>query len=260
MVLIFCIDIYNKLKIMKKREKTLNIYIANKLAEQRYLNSMLLNESEFGEKIKAFATSNIPKVKDASEVAVNKAKDGISKAYGFSVEQWNDPENQAKVKSLYEKLKDIIERITKAGWEVLSDPKKLSTLLTTLNIGSFLSIIKGVWDLIFVTSVDFSWISGVSTTVGGIFYFKLAIFLFAVRVVLGVIGGAITLGKVVSGMVGFIKDLINLFTSKKEPVAEPTTEPPEPPTGQPPVQQNNEPLQESLIRLFEMYGYEKNLI
>ena len=234
---------------MKKREKALNIYIANKLAEQRYLNSMLLNESEFVDKIKAFASSNIPKVKDASEAAVNKAKGVISNAYGFTVEKWNNPENQAKVKGLYQKLKDILEKITKAGWGVLSDPKKLSTLLTTLNIGSVLSVIKGVWDLIFASDFDINWLHfSIDATVGGIFYFKLAIFLFAVKVVLGVIGGAITLGKVVNKMVGFIKDLINLFTSKKEPDAEP------------PAQQNNEPLQESLIRLFEMYGYQKNLI
>jgi hypothetical protein len=143
----------------------------------------------------------------------------------------------------------LLEKITKAGWGVLSDPKKLSTLLTTLNIGSVLSVIKGVWDLIFASDFDINWLHfSIDATVGGIFYFKLAIFLFAVKVVLGVIGGAITLGKVVNKMVGFIKDLINLFTSKKEPDAEP------------PAQQNNEPLQESLIRLFEMYGYQKNLI
>jgi hypothetical protein len=203
----------------------------------QFLNEDKVNESEFVDNIKAFVSSYMPKVKDVSQDAINKSKDVIAKAYGFSVEQWNDPENQYKVKSFYKKLKYIFNRITKAGWEVLSDPKKLSTLLTTLKLGTVVSIIKGIWDLIFATSIDFGWFS-VNTTIGGIFYFKLAIFLFAIRVVLGVIGGVITLEKVVKNIVGFIRDLIDLFTNNnKNP------------------DQNNKPIQESLVKLFEMYGY-----
>ena len=203
----------------------------------QFLNEDKVNESEFVDNIKAFISSYMPKVKDVSENAVNKSKDVIAKAYGFSVDQWNDPENQEKVKSFYKKLKHIFNKITTAGWGVLSYHKKFSTLLSTLNLCTVVSIIKGICDLIFATSIDFGWFS-VDTTVGGIFYFKLAIFLFAIRVVLGVIGGVITLERVVKNIVGFIRDLIDLFTNNN-------TNP----------NQNNKPIQESLVKLFEMYGY-----
>ena len=44
-------------------------------------------------------------------------------------------------------------------------------------------------------------------------------------------------------MVGFIKDLIGLFTNKNQKTNEPVTN-------------TNQPMQESLMKLFEMYGYE----
>ena len=80
-------------------------------------------------------------------------------------------------------------------------------------------------------------------------FFKLALFLFAIRIVLSIIGGSITLTKTINGMTGFLKDFINLFTGKKEPNTEPQ-----------PQQQNSEPIVESIIRLFEIYSYEKILI
>jgi hypothetical protein len=231
------------MKYLKKFNESRSVDVKPFKSPERYINSILLTEGELVDNIKAFASSNIPKVKDASEEAVNNAKASIAKAYGFTVEQWNDPENKAKVKSLYEKLKEVMEKIKNAGWSILSDPKKLSTLLTTLNLGAVVSIVKGVWDLIFASSIDISFWHSPSVTIGGIFYFKLALFLFAIKVVLGIIGGAISFGKIINGMVGFIKDLIGLFTNKNQKTNEPVTN-------------TNQPMQESLMKLFEMYGYE----
>jgi hypothetical protein len=134
-----------------------------------------------------------------------------------------------------------------AGVDVIKDPKKLSALLTTLKFAQYGSLIKGVWDIIFVSDVDINvWEWDATLEVGGIFYLKLAIFLFAIRVVLGIIGGSITLQKVLSNIGGYIKNLISIFTGGSS-VSENTI-----------ISESVDDMttvEESVILLFKTYGY-----
>ena len=133
-----------------------------------------------------------------------------------------------------------------AGYEVLSNPAKLKVLLTSLNMLKYAAIIKGVWDLVMSTSLDIGFTSGVTASIGGLFYFKLAIFLFAIKIVLSIVGGAITLKKVLAGMSGFIKDFISIFTSKKNKNES--------------VMGESISIEESIKSLFITYGYNTKLI
>jgi len=247
---------------MRRIDKKVSVYRANLLAEQRYLNRAMLDEgfgTDMMEKIKGFMGKALPKIKDGSENALQQAKAGIAKTQDFAVEQWNDPENQQKLKGLYEKIKDILSKIKNAGIDILKDPKKLSALVTSLKLGALVSLAKGVWDLIFASSLDVSFMNifgageVVSTSVGGIFFFKLAIFLYALNVVLKIVGGALTIKKVITGMVDFIKGFISIFTGKG------SSEEPESGNAESAMNESMS-FEESVKLLFETYGYENSLI
>ena len=238
---------------MRRFDKKQNMKMANMLCEERHAlhkmthsTTMTIDEGITMDKIKDFLSTPIskmlPKVKDASDSTLEKVKEVIAKSQDFAVEEWNDPENKRKLESLAEKIKSILSKIKSAGVKFFSDPEKIKGLINTLQLGKYAALVKGIWDLVFASGATFGW-SGMlptaSYTIGGVFFLKLALFIFVLQIVLKILNGALSLGSILGGMKAFVKSIIDLFISKDDETK------PEPKS-----------IEESMHRLFETYGYD----
>jgi len=181
-----------------------------------------LNEVDFSD-IKAKIMEKIPTIKGGAEDVFNAISEGLSKYLGIAKEELNKPENKEKVKSVMTKLKGVLDKAMSVGKDILSDPKKLEGFISSLNLGMWGSLITGIAQAIFGSSLGITAVVTGSAAIGGIFFLKLALVLFIVKTVLSFYSGALSVKETLNNMGSFIKSIIGIFTAKsKEAVNEST--------------------------------------
>jgi len=207
---------------MRRHDKTVAMLKANMLFEQRcnnILNEELDNLDEGLKDVvkKAIKVARdtfskyIPKVKDKSDDALEKSKEAISDALGFAKDQWNDEENQKKVKDALERTKKVANGLKDASIDTLKDKGKRQALATTLGAAAVVSLVKGVWDVIF--GMDVGW-DFWNNELGSFFFIQLALFIYALKVLVKILGGAMDMASVLGNIKEYIKNMINIFTNK----------------------------------------------
>tara|TARA_R110000868_G_scaffold209966_6_gene459914 strand:- start:7273 stop:7977 length:705 start_codon:yes stop_codon:yes gene_type:complete len=172
-----------------------------------------LNEMDFSD-IKAKIMEKIPTIKGSAEDIFNAIGEGLSKYLGIAKEELQKPENKEKVKSVMTKLKGVLDKAMSVGKDILSDPKKLEGFISSLNLGMWGSLITGIAQAIFGSSLGITAVFTGSATIGGIFFLKLALVLFIIKTLLSFYSGALNVKESLNNMGSFIKSIIGIFTSK----------------------------------------------
>ncbi len=182
-----------------------------------------LNEVDFSD-IKAKIMEKIPTIKGGAEDVFNAISEGLSKYLGIAKEELNNPENKEKVKSVMTKLKGVLDKAMSVGKDILSDPKKLEGFISSLNLGMWGSLITGIAQAIFGSSLGITAVFTGSATIGGIFFLKLALVLFIVKTVLSFYSGALSVKETLNNMGSFIKSIIGIFTTKSNDAVNESTD------------------------------------
>ena len=185
-----------------------------------------LNEVDFVDfsDIKAKIMEKIPTIKGGAEDVFNAIGEGLSKYLGIAKEELNKPENKEKVKSVMIKLKGVLDKAMSVGKDILSDPKKLDGFISSLNLGMWGSLITGIAQAIFGSSLGIGAVLTGSATIGGIFFLKLALVLFIVKTILSFYSGALSVKETLSNMGSFIKSIIGIFTAKSNDAVNESTD------------------------------------
>ena len=207
---------------MRRHDKTVAMLKANMLFEQRcnkILNEELDNLDE-GLKDAVKKAINvaknkfakyIPKVKDGSDAALEKSKEVVSKALGFAKDQWNDKENQDKVKEKLEAVKKVANGIKDASIDTLQDKNKRKALASTLGMAAIVSLVKGVWDVIIGSDIGLDFWNG---ELGSFFFVKLSLFMYALKILVKILGGVMNMKEVLGNIKSYITNMISIFTGK----------------------------------------------
>ena len=182
-----------------------------------------LNEVDFSD-IKAKIMEKIPKIKGGAENVFNAIGEGLSKYLGIAKEELDNPENKEKVKSVMTKLKGVLDKAMSVGKDILSDPKKLEGFISSLNLGMWGSLITGIAQAIFGSSLGIMTMIKGTATIGGIFFLKLALVLFIVKTVLSFYSGALRVKESLNNMGSFIKSIIGIFTTKSNDAVNESTD------------------------------------
>lgn len=207
-----------------------------------------LNEIDFG-RLKQKLLDKLPGIKGNAEQIYDGVKAKVGEQIGVAKEEINKPENQAKVKEVLNGLGGMMSKIKNAGNEVLSDPKKLQGLISTLNFSTYAALITGVAQMVFGSSLGIGAILSGGAAIGGIFFLKLALVLFIIKTILSVVKGVSTVGETLSNIGSFIKTILTLFDPAKNPRNQ------APSDGMPEESYVHESLNESLDRLVAVHGY-----
>ena len=231
---------------MRTYDKKEHIKRANILFEQRnslnYVNENKISDIGNGLKNVFNKTKNVigslptPTVDNQF---TEKARVEVAKTLGFAKEQWDDEENQAKLKEAASVLGNAISKISSAGKEFFSDSQKLSNAIRGLGIAKYLPLIGVVYGI--MNPNDIEYFKTASEAIGGVdiwnFDFSslsekewgpsvllnkfstainfayLGLGLWAMQLLLKVIKGAVDFGSVVKGITSFIFKFVKFVFS-----------------------------------------------
>lgn len=144
--------------------------------------------------------------KDVKETATE-IKDYIYEHLKIAKDKISDPENVKKVNSFLDSVEEVSTKIT----DTIKKERNLKILSNVIDFAKWGSIIAGVYGLVFNSSISF--VSGIE--VGGIGAFKLALFLYIMKLIISVFRGIVVFGDLVKNIKSFVSNIINILKQKK---------------------------------------------
>jgi hypothetical protein len=206
----------------------------NKILNERV---KLINENKIGKILgtlkKGFSASknavnSLPKPAMSSDLP-DKIKDSIANSLGFAKEQWEDEENQAKLKELGNTLGSAIGTMSSAGSDFFSDSQRMSNTIKGLGIAKWGSVIGAVYGVC-IGGDDGNWFQRRWNEVEAVFsgnfletiaenytvavaFVALGLILWASQIILKVIKGVVDFSSVVSGITSFLFKFIKFIFS-----------------------------------------------
>jgi len=159
----------------------------------------------------------VPSLKVSAAEAKEKITDSVGDFLKISKDKINDPENQEKVKNFLSKLEQEAIKIK----SFMKTKKGQNRAILLSSISMYSSLIAGIWGMVFNSGLEKWWNPG-SFELGGVFFIKLALFLFVIRLILKAYKNINEFTGFVSGIKNFITSIINLFrkNNKEEVVQE----------------------------------------
>ena len=100
------------------------------------------------------AINKLPKPNIKPEDA-DKIKRGIADVLGFAVEQWNDEENQTKLKEVANVLGNGVSKISNASGNFFTNSEKMASAIRGLNLAKYLPIIGVVYGVLHPADVGY---------------------------------------------------------------------------------------------------------
>jgi hypothetical protein len=152
----------------------------------------------------------IPSLKISANDAQKIIKDNVTKFLEISEDKINDPENVAKLKDFLAKMEETSGKLQSA----LKKRRTQTAMIIVTGLGMYSSLIAGIWNAVFNSGLEHWW-NPASFQVGGLFYFKLALFLFIIRLILKAYRAINDFANIISNVKGFINDVLNLFKKTK---------------------------------------------
>lgn len=144
--------------------------------------------------------------KDVKETATE-IKDYIYEHLKIAKDKISDPENVKKVNSFLDSVEEVSTKIT----DTIKKERNLKILSNVIDFAKWGSIIAGVYGLVFNSSISF--VSGIE--VGGIGAFKLALFLYIMKLIISVFRGIVVFSDLVKNIKSFVSNIINILKQKK---------------------------------------------
>ena len=137
--------------------------------------------------------------------------DKISEFLGIARDKMNDPENKKK-------LNDFLINLERFATKIKSNlktekGKDRAILLSTM--ASYASLFAGIWGVIFNSGLEHWW-NPASFELGGVFFLKLALFFYVIKLILTLFKNVSKVGSILSDAKKLIVEIVNLFKSKTD--------------------------------------------
>jgi hypothetical protein len=137
----------------------------------------------------------------------NNIKNYIYNYLKITKEKLNDPENVKKLNDFLDSAEETTTKVVNA----VKKERNLRIISNMVDIGKWISIVAGVYGLIFNTKASF--FHGVE--LGGITALKLAFFLYIIKLIISVFRKYHTFTKLVRDGKKFVDSIVNIIKQKK---------------------------------------------
>lgn len=141
---------------------------------------------------------------DVKNVVVNNVSDNLK----IAKDKINDPENKKKLNTFLNNLEQFSIKIK----DTLKTRKGQNRAILLSSIATYSSLFAGIWGAIFNSGFANWWNPG-SFEMGGLFYLKLALFFYLIKIILKVYKNVSTLTTFLKDSKKFIIQIYNLFKS-----------------------------------------------